>query len=680
MRHIMSDQRQLDTTRISACPEFRTRSRNRFELNCEALECRQLLSTTASTISSLSELRAFYNLQASPMAAPGPTGLTPASIQNAYGFNQIADKGTGQTIAIITAFNDPKIQADLAAFDKQFGLSAPPSFTISNMGATTTDPGWSLETALDVEWAHAIAPGANILLVEASSDTGLALFNAVSHAKQAGASVVSMSWGIPEFAGEQSLDSYFTSSGTTGVTFIAASGDAGAWFGPTYPSVSPNVLAVGGTSLALSPTGGYGSEASWSGSTGGFSGLDTYWSSYEPEPAYQTSTLQKVGLSYGVRTTPDVSFNADPNTGVPVYDTVPYNGRSGWFQVGGTSAAAPAWAGLIAIADQALHLAGHGPLSGTQAMQDLYNLPSSYFHDITSGYNGYFATHGYDLVTGLGTPNANLVVAGLVSLGVSQTPTLVRASAATATTTNTAGATASQLDLTVSQTGGTASSGGSSATAGSTGAGSILSLASSLSGASPLASSTSIFAFAPQTPITQAQPVLTQAAPVHIEQAVSASTTPGQSLIQNSDVPSRNTEISRPSEPNGFVDETPVSPAPASLPVEDAAPPAPEPPEAPLPEAPSPAQEAEPAPPVDLPSVSMESFDLALAQLNMSYEEDRVNSPAAPWAANDGSPDASTSGKASAPAGAAAIAAAGYWLVHGRSDRNLRQWTRRQFE
>ena len=294
---------------------------------------------------------------------------------------------------------------------------------MKNLGGSTTDPGWALETSLDVEWAHALAPGANILLVEAASGSLSDLFSAVSTAsQQPGVSVVSMSWGTNEFWGESSFDSLFTTpAGHTGVTYVAASGDSGAWSGPMYPSVSPNVLAVGGTSLTLNSNGGYGSESGWSGSTGGFSGLDSYWWSYESQPSYQNAALQAAGLSYGVRTTPDVSFNADPNSGVAVYDSVSYSGQSGWFQVGGTSAAAPAWAGLIAITDQGLATGGKGPLSGTQAQTQLYGLPSSDFHDITSGFNGYSATTGYDLVTGLGSPKANAVIAGLLSAnGVSE--------------------------------------------------------------------------------------------------------------------------------------------------------------------------------------------------------------------------------------------------------------------
>ena len=221
------------------------------------------------------------------------------------------------------------------------------------------------------------------------------------------------------------------------MTYVAASGDSGAWYGPMYPSVSPNVLAVGGTSLTVSGSN-YVSETGWSGSTGGFSGLDSYWQFYEPQPSYQNAALQAVGLSYGVRTTPDVSFNANPSSGVSVYDSVAYSGQSGWFQVGGTSAAAPAWAGLIAIADQGLATAGKPVLSGTQAQSSLYSLPSSDFHDITSGFNGYSATPGYDLVTGLGSPKANLVIAGILSAnGVTQTAAPAQIVSASSTTTTT---------------------------------------------------------------------------------------------------------------------------------------------------------------------------------------------------------------------------------------------------
>jgi subtilase family serine protease len=405
---------------------FRAPRRNRPNLVCESLEYRQLLSAD-SAIASATQLTAQPSLDVVPMVSTGPTGYSPQQIQAAYGVNQIRfsggtvkGNGAGETITIVDAYNDPNIVSDLAKFDSQYGLTAPPSFKVDNLGATTTNAGWALETSLDVEWAHAIAPDAKIVLVEAASSDLNSLFSAVSYAgKSTGASVVSMSWGTQEFWGEQRYDSLFT---TPGVTYVASSGDSGAWSGPMYPSVSPNVLSVGGTSLTLNSNGSYGSETGWSGSTGGFSGLDMNWWSYETAPSYQVNAQASVGLNYGARTTPDVSFNADPNTGVAVYDSVSYSGQSGWFEVGGTSAAAPAWAGLVAITDQGLATGGKGPLSTSQALTDLYKLPSSDFNDVTAGFNGYSATAGYDLVTGLGTPKSNEVVAGLLSAsGVSST-------------------------------------------------------------------------------------------------------------------------------------------------------------------------------------------------------------------------------------------------------------------
>jgi subtilase family serine protease len=418
---------------------YRSPRRNRPSLICESLEHRQLLSANAA-VTSATQVTAQPSLDVIPLVSTGPAGYSPQQIQTAYGVQEIkfsggtvTGNGAGETIAIVDAYSDPNIASDLAKFDSEYGLSAPPSFTVKNLGGTTTNAGWALEESLDVEWAHAIAPAANIVLVEAANSSLNSLFNAVSYAsKLPGVGVVSMSWGTQEFWGESQYDSLFTTpAGHTGVTYVASSGDAGAWYGPMYPSVSPNVLAVGGTSLTLNSNGTYSSETGWSDSTGGFSGLDMNWWYYEPAPSYQVAAQASVGLNYGVRTTPDVSFNADPNTGVAVYDSVSYSGQSGWFEVGGTSAAAPAWAGLVAITDQGLATGGKGTLTSTQTLTDLYSLPSSDFHDITTGFNGYSATPGYDLVTGLGTPKSNLVVAGLLSAsGVSSSSVTTQAVAA----------------------------------------------------------------------------------------------------------------------------------------------------------------------------------------------------------------------------------------------------------
>ncbi len=450
----------------------RKRRATRISLPCESLEFRQLLSVGGSS-TPIDQITAQTAIQVIPFVSSGPSGYSPQQIQTAYGVNQItfssgtvSGSGAGQTIAIIDAYNDPNITSDLAKFDAEYGLSAPPSFTVDNLGAKTTDPGWALEESLDVEWAHALAPKANIILVEAASDSLNSLFSAVSTAsKIPSVSVVSMSWGTQEFWGEWTYDSIFTTpAGHIPITYLASSGDSGAWYGPMYPSVSPNVVAVGGTTLTLGSGNSYGSESGWSDSTGGFSGTDNGFYFGENAPSYQVAAQAAVGLSYGVRTTPDVSFNADPNTGVAVYDSVAYSGQSGWFEVGGTSVAAPSWAGLVAITDQGLAPASKSTLSSTQLLTQLYDLPSSDFHDITTGNNGYAATPGYDLVTGLGTPKANLLVAGLLSANGVSSVTKGASSTVVSTATSHSHTTATRhLDLVSSPTDNSSSGNGGSA-------------------------------------------------------------------------------------------------------------------------------------------------------------------------------------------------------------------------
>jgi len=400
-------------------------------LQCESLELRQLLSVgqAGSANPALSQVIAQPAVSIAPLLGGGaPTGLSPSQIQSAYGVNQINfgsgnikvnNLGAGQTIAIIDAYYDPNISSDLAKFDSQYGLSAPPAFTqYVERGLYFDSSGWALETALDVEWAHAIAPAANIVLVEAQPDL-TDMFSAVSFASQlSGVSVVSMSWGAGEFSGETGYDNVFTTpAGHNGVTFVASSGDSGT---TEYPSTSPYVLSVGGTTLSVTSQGV--SETGWSGSGTGYS-------PYESEPTWQTSAISNNGLKSGARTTPDVAWDANPSTGVPVYDSVPYGRQAGWFTVGGTSVGAPSWAGLIAIADQGLALNGVGSLSNAQA--SLYQLSSTNFNHPTSGSSGSSSTATYSLVTGLGSPKANLLIPALVQLN---TPTATPATQSPAAT------------------------------------------------------------------------------------------------------------------------------------------------------------------------------------------------------------------------------------------------------
>jgi subtilase family serine protease len=316
-------------------------------------------------------------------ATSGPTGLSPTQIRGAY---NLPSTGGSGTIAIVDAYNDPTVQNDLSAFSSQFGLPNA-SFEKHTMSSgIPTDGGWALEISLDVQWAHAIAPNAKILLVEATSNGLTDLLAAVDYARSRSDVVaVSMSWGGSEFSTESSYDSYFTSS--YGASFFASSGDNGA--GVSWPAVSAKVVGVGGTTLTFTGGGAVSSETAWSGSGGGIS-------AYLAEPSYQVT--YGVPGANGKRAVPDVSYDADPNSGVSVYDSTPYppSGSTGWYQVGGTSAGSPQWAAI-----QSLGLSATNNNFYIDAKSARY---SSYFRDITSGSNGHPAAIGYDLVTGLGSP------------------------------------------------------------------------------------------------------------------------------------------------------------------------------------------------------------------------------------------------------------------------------------
>jgi hypothetical protein len=347
---------------------------------------------------------------AQPMAhgdrSSGPAGYSPAQIRHAYGFDQLSVNGSGITIAIVDAFHDPTAFNDLNVFSTQFGL---PTATLNTPGPNQfkfiqafaqgsqpkTNAGWAQEISLDVQWAHAIAPKATIMLVETADNSFDNLLGGVDYAVANGAKVVSMSWGANDFAGESAYDSHFNVSG---VAFVASAGDSGGVV--EYPSASPYVLSVGGTHLPLDKYGNRittNPETAWSSGGGGVS-------SNEALPTYQSS----YGLTYSGRATPDVAYDADPNTGVAVYDSTRYLFWSGWQVFGGTSIGAPQWAGLIALADQSRPT----PL----ATNDLTSSPaynaagSSNYRDITSGSNGFSAASGYDLATGLGSPVASSLV------------------------------------------------------------------------------------------------------------------------------------------------------------------------------------------------------------------------------------------------------------------------------
>ena len=319
------------------------------------------------------------------LAQAAPYGLSPAQIESAYGFSTNLTAGAGQTIAIVDAYDDPTAESDLGVFSAQYGL---PSCTTANgcfkkvdqTGGSRyprTDSGWALEISLDVQWAHAIAPGAKILLVEAKSNSFTNLLAAEDYAKTH-AQYVSTSWGGSEFSGESAYDSHFVQAG---VSFFVSSGDAG--LPAEYPSSSPNVISVGGTTLTFDAKGNV-SETGWSSGGGGCSAYETATAAQSAFGGYG-----QAGCG-GARATPDVSLDADPASGVSVYDSTRYQGQQGWWKVGGTSASSPMWAARSADAGA---LVDASYVYGSKIT----------FRDITQGNNGARCLVGFDLCTGRGS-------------------------------------------------------------------------------------------------------------------------------------------------------------------------------------------------------------------------------------------------------------------------------------
>ena len=319
-----------------------------------------------------------------------PLGMLPDQVKVAYNLPVTGGHGA---IAIVGAYDDATIENDLNVFSKTFNL---PECTTANgcfekhkmSSSVKANSGWSMETSLDVEWAHAVAPKAKIVLVEATTPSGKNLLAAIDYAAgRTDAVAISMSWGGGEFPEETTLDNHFISK--SGAVFFASSGDDGA--GVSWPAASPNVVAVGGTSLKLDSKNNVVSETAWAGSGGGVS-------AYEKQPVYQSNyNITKAG---GMRALPDVSLNADPQYGFAIYKSSS-SGRGTWYRVGGTSASAPQWAAI-----RSLGLTASNDKFYSDKASENY---ASYFRDIVSGKNGdcgYYcaARKRYDYVTGLGSP------------------------------------------------------------------------------------------------------------------------------------------------------------------------------------------------------------------------------------------------------------------------------------
>jgi len=324
-------------------------------------------------------------------AASTPAGYGPLQFRTAYNLPS-STAGSGRTIGIVAAFNDPNIESDLGVYSNTFGL---PKCTTANgcfkkvnqTGGTTypkTDSGWALEISLDVEIAHALCPNCKILLVEATSNSLSNLLMAEDYARTH-ANVVSNSWGGSEFPGEtmSSIDGHFNHIGKP-ITF--SSGDSG--FGVEYPAASRFVTAVGGTTLLLNSNNTRASETVWSGTGSGCS-------AFEPKPSWQKDK----GCIR--RTVADVAADANPNTGAAVFDSVRFGGTSGWFKVGGTSLSSPIIASIYALAGN-----GSSTVDGSYPYSHLSGLL-----DVKLGSDGtcsllYLCTAiaGYDGPTGNGAP------------------------------------------------------------------------------------------------------------------------------------------------------------------------------------------------------------------------------------------------------------------------------------
>jgi len=432
--------------------------------------------------------------------AAGRRCFTPTTMRASYNLGDLYkanDEGQGMTIAIIDSFGNPNMASDLGNFDTQMGVQhmcgepgvtcsagmptfqhvywngktqvkAPPSG--SNGAGSQTRNIWALETSLDVEWAHSIAPQANILLMTTNpaETLGVQGFPAMMNAEQFivdhhEATVISQSFAAAEetFWGAQSLQNLrhaFISAANNGVTVLGSSGDGGSannYFTPVknprvipfpsveWPASDPLVTGVGGTYLCTDPITGTGvdtadppancqlpanptaaREVGWIDSGGGFSHVFT-------KPSYQDTLPAGSTPIDTMRGVPDISYQASSRTGVLVYDTAPGDATgglncpsgnpcsAGWYVVGGTSSSCPQWAGLVAIADQ---IAGGGLGQINPTLYALAAGPNygTYFYDVTTGNNqanpsipGYPATTGWDPVTGLGTPNAAALVPAL---------------------------------------------------------------------------------------------------------------------------------------------------------------------------------------------------------------------------------------------------------------------------
>jgi hypothetical protein len=374
-------------------------------------ECLTLIRTdrTSRTEARVAAHAGVRSGRAATAVAPTGFGYGPSDLQSAYNLaSAAATDGGNATVAVVDAYNDPDAASDLATYRAAWGLPACGSgcFRVLNENGQTSplpansgSTGWATEESLDVDMVSAICPHCKIILVEASTNFTSDLGTGVNAAIAAGAKYVSNSYGGDDSSGDGSDDSSYYNH--PGDVITASAGDDN--YGVEYPAASPDVVAVGGTTLSQTGSGRGWAETVWSHSG---NGTGSGCSTFESKPAWQTDS------GCAGRTVADVSADADPDTGVAVYDT--YD-QGGWLEVGGTSAASPMIASVYALAG--------GVSSGTEAASTLYAHPQD-LYDVTSGSNGtcspaYLCTGetGYDGPTGLGTPDGLGAFGGSSSTG-----------------------------------------------------------------------------------------------------------------------------------------------------------------------------------------------------------------------------------------------------------------------
>jgi hypothetical protein len=433
---------------IRACPEVVGRA------SCLALERSGIQPVPASL---------------SPNGIPSGFGYGPAQLQAAYNLTSAsASNGTGRTIAVVDAYDDPSAASDLFWYRKEAGLPPANFLKVNQNGATfplpspapaappgSTQGDWTVETSLDLDMASAICPLCNLVLVEAKDDQsdgiqpGINLYLAQNTAASF-AGYISDSWAYPEFPGETSYDSLYFSHGP-GVVTTAASGDWDYAALVHYPAASPNVVSVGGTRLSPAANARGWTESVWNDGPG--DGTGSGCSSWETQPSWQTAALTWAPTGCTKRVDNDVAADADIQTGVAVYDTS--DGHGGWGEGGGTSAGSPMIAAMFALAGNA----------GATPAQDIYQHTGD-FYDVTSGNDGscspaYLCTAGpgYDGPTGIGTPNgiAGLQTGGLFpddfAVSLTSTSASVPQGGAASTTVSTSVASGTAQTITLSASG-----------------------------------------------------------------------------------------------------------------------------------------------------------------------------------------------------------------------------------